>query len=60
MSECSKASIAASQLAGMAADYDEPLALAEGIDDVLVAGVPVLAGGRLTGALPGAGLRARR
>lgn len=27
-----------------AADYDEPLALAEGIDDVLVAGVPVLAG----------------
>lgn len=43
-----------------AADYDEPLALAEGIDDVLVAGVPVLAEGRLTGALPGAGLRARR
>ena len=31
------------------ATYEEPLALAEGIDDVLVAGVPVLAGGALTG-----------
>ena len=41
-----------------AATYEEPLALAEGIDDVLVAGTPVLAGGRLTGALPGGGLRA--
>lgn len=40
------------------ATYDEPLRLAEGIDDVLVAGVPVLAGGELTGALPGRGLRA--
>lgn len=41
-----------------AATYEEPLALAEGIDDVLVGGAPVLAGGRLTGALPGGGLRA--
>jgi len=40
------------------ATYEQPLALAEGIDDVLVAGVPVLAGGALTGALPGGGLRA--
>ncbi|GAA1961846.1 N-acyl-D-amino-acid deacylase family protein [Agromyces allii] len=39
------------------ATYDAPLALAEGIDDVLVAGVPVLAGGRLTGATPGRGIR---
>ncbi|MFF2371054.1 amidohydrolase family protein [Agromyces sp. NPDC058110] len=39
------------------ATYDEPLALAEGIDDVFVAGVPVLAGGRLTGATPGRGIR---
>lgn len=40
------------------ASYEAPLALAEGIDDVLVAGTPVLEGGRLTGALPGGGLRA--
>lgn len=39
------------------ATYDAPLALAEGIDDVLVAGVPVLEGGRLTGATPGRGIR---
>lgn len=39
------------------ATYEAPLALAEGIDDVLVAGVPVLAGGRLTGATPGRGIR---
>ncbi|MCM3658714.1 amidohydrolase family protein [Agromyces mediolanus] len=39
------------------ASYDAPLGLAEGIEDVLVAGVPVLAGGRLTGATPGRGLR---
>ena len=39
------------------ATYEEPLALAEGIDDVLVAGVPVLAGGALTGATPGRGIR---
>ena len=43
-----------------AASYESPLALAEGIDDVLVGGVPVLAGGRLTGALPGGGVRASR
>jgi len=41
------------------ATYAEPLALAVGIEDVLVAGRPVLAGGRLTGERPGAGLRAR-
>ncbi|HLR95520.1 MAG TPA: amidohydrolase family protein [Jiangellaceae bacterium] len=41
-----------------AATYENPLELAEGIDDVLVAGVPVLAGGELTGALPGGGIRA--
>ncbi|GAA2452196.1 N-acyl-D-amino-acid deacylase family protein [Agromyces soli] len=39
------------------ATYAAPLGLAEGIDDVLVAGIPVLAGGRLTGATPGRGLR---
>ena len=39
------------------ATYDAPLGLAEGIDDVLVAGVPVLAGGALTGATPGRGIR---
>ena len=39
------------------ATYDEPLGLAEGIDDVVVAGVPVLAGGALTGATPGRGIR---
>ncbi|ANJ26253.1 N-acyl-D-amino-acid deacylase family protein [Agromyces aureus] len=39
------------------ATYDAPLHLAEGIDDVLVAGVPVLAGGLLTGATPGRGIR---
>ena len=39
------------------ATYDAPLGLAEGIDDVLVAGVPVLAGGTLTGATPGRGIR---
>jgi N-acyl-D-amino-acid deacylase len=42
------------------ATYEEPLALAEGIDDVLVAGVPVLAGGALTGATPGRGIRRSR
>jgi N-acyl-D-amino-acid deacylase len=40
-----------------AATYEHPLALAEGIDDVFVAGVPVLAGGVLTGATPGRGIR---
>ncbi len=39
--------------------YDEPMRLAEGIDDVLVAGVPVLVDGGLTHATPGAGLRRR-
>lgn len=39
------------------ATYDQPLREAIGVDDVLVAGVPVLAGGALTGALPGRGLR---
>ncbi|MBM7829857.1 N-acyl-D-aspartate/D-glutamate deacylase [Agromyces cerinus] len=39
------------------ASYGEPLGLAVGIDDVLVAGVPVLAGGALTGATPGRGIR---
>ena len=39
------------------ATYTDPRQLAEGIDDVLVAGIPVLAGGHLTGATPGRGLR---
>ena len=39
------------------ASYDDPTALAVGIDDVVVAGTPVLAGGALTGATPGRGLR---
>lgn len=39
------------------ASYAAPLGLAEGIEDVLVAGAPVLAGGRLSGATPGRGLR---
>lgn len=41
-----------------AASYDAPLALAEGIDDVIVGGRPVLRGGRLTGETPGGGVRA--
>ena len=41
-----------------ASTYDEPLHVAEGIDDVLVSGTRVLARGRLTGATPGGGLRA--
>ena len=39
------------------ATYDEPRALAQGVDDVWVAGVRVLADGALTGALAGRGLR---
>lgn len=39
------------------ATYDEPRLLAEGIDDVLVNGVPVLRGGALTGTNSGLGLR---
>lgn len=45
---------------GARSSYAEPVLLAEGIDDVLVAGVPVLREGRLTGATPGAGLRRER
>ncbi|WP_235861268.1 Rid family hydrolase [Tersicoccus phoenicis] len=41
------------------ATYDEPMQDSIGIDDVLVAGVRVLAGGVLTAALPGQGLRHR-
>lgn len=37
--------------------YADPLRTAVGVDDVLVAGVPVLRDGDLTGATPGAGLR---
>jgi N-acyl-D-amino-acid deacylase len=37
--------------------YAEPTLLAEGIDDVLVAGRPVLRGGELTGQLAGRGIR---
>jgi N-acyl-D-amino-acid deacylase len=37
--------------------YAHPMLLAAGIDDVLVAGVPVLADGALTHATPGRGLR---
>ncbi|MFI2362799.1 amidohydrolase family protein [Promicromonospora sp. NPDC019610] len=39
------------------ATYELPRTPAIGVDDVLVAGVPVLAGGSLTGATPGHGLR---
>jgi N-acyl-D-amino-acid deacylase len=39
------------------ATYEAPRTPAEGIEDVLVGGVPVLAAGRLTGATPGHGLR---
>jgi N-acyl-D-amino-acid deacylase len=39
------------------ATYEEPLGEATGIDDVIVAGVQVLAGGELADALPGRGLR---
>jgi N-acyl-D-amino-acid deacylase len=39
------------------ADYAQPRAAAIGVDDVIVNGVPVLAGGRLTGARSGKGLR---
>jgi len=41
---------------GDRATYAAPRELAVGIDDVLVGGVPVLAGGDLTGARPGRGL----
>jgi N-acyl-D-amino-acid deacylase len=39
------------------ATYEQPRSLAVGVDDVLVAGVPVLRGGTLTGATPGRPLR---
>lgn len=42
---------------GARSTYAEPMVTAEGIDDVLVAGVPVLAGGVRTRATPGVGLR---
>lgn len=38
------------------ATYTTPHALSQGIDDVLVAGVPVLRDGELTGATPGVGI----
>ena len=41
---------------GDRATYDAPRELAVGIDDVLVNGVPVLAGGALTGRRPGRAL----
>jgi N-acyl-D-amino-acid deacylase len=42
---------------GDRATYEAPRELAVGIDDVLVAGVPVLAGGALTGQRPGQALK---
>ncbi|WP_344494080.1 N-acyl-D-amino-acid deacylase family protein [Nonomuraea monospora] len=42
---------------GDLATYPEPRTPAEGVDDVLVSGVRVLAGGELTGATPGRALR---
>ena len=42
------------------ATYDLPRVVASGIDDVLVAGVPVLTAGRLTPATPGRALRPTR
>ena len=39
------------------ASYENPRLPATGIDDVFVAGVPVLSGGEFSGALPGRGLR---
>lgn len=37
--------------------YEQPMQLAEGIDDVFVGGAAVLRGGELTGATPGGGIR---
>ncbi|HEX5590489.1 MAG TPA: amidohydrolase family protein [Candidatus Limnocylindrales bacterium] len=42
------------------ATYDEPRRFPEGIDHVLVAGVPVVQGGKHTGATPGRALRRGR
>ncbi|MET8001591.1 N-acyl-D-amino-acid deacylase family protein [Nonomuraea glycinis] len=44
---------------GDRATYDAPRRLARGVDDVLVSGRRVLAGGALTGATPGRALRPR-
>ncbi|MGN9783788.1 N-acyl-D-amino-acid deacylase family protein [Nonomuraea sp. ZG12] len=44
---------------GDQATYDTPRTPARGVDDVLVAGRPVLAAGELTGATPGRALRPR-
>ncbi|MFI6918823.1 amidohydrolase family protein [Nonomuraea spiralis] len=41
------------------ATYADPRTPASGVDDVLVSGVRVLAGGELTGAVPGRALRSR-
>lgn len=49
--------VVAPESVGDTATYDAPLGEAVGIDDVLVAGVPVLQAGELTPGLPGAGLR---
>lgn len=48
------------QLVADTADYGEPLGEAVGIDDVLVAGVPVLTDGALAPGTPGRGLRRER
>ena len=39
------------------ATFDNPNQLSVGMQDVLVNGIPVIAGGKLTGALPGKVLR---
>ncbi|MFI7616543.1 amidohydrolase family protein [Nonomuraea terrae] len=44
-------------MVGDRATYEAPRTPADGVDDVLVSGVPVLAGGELTGATPGRALR---
>ena len=44
-------------LVGDLATYDSPRQLATGVSDVVVAGEPVLSGGKLTGATPGRALR---
>jgi N-acyl-D-amino-acid deacylase len=42
------------------ATYDEPRRFPDGIDHVIVNGIPVVDGGRHTGALPGRALRRGR
>jgi N-acyl-D-amino-acid deacylase len=39
------------------ATYDEPRRFPDGIEHVIVNGVPVISGGRHTGATPGRGIR---